>query len=124
MTDGIKKSLEKVITSEEKVAADWMKKTKEDMELKRWLKKAEHYEKINDYRHALDAYLNFMELKLRIIKSGPEYTVLDYLTLVPYYIKIGDCYKKIKHYKKEDRLRDFEKAAEYYRKAAGIVYGA
>ena len=120
MTGGIRKSLERIISSEEKIASEWMKKTKEDMELKGWLKKADHYEKSNNFRRALDAYLNFMELKLRIIKSRPEYTVKDYLNLVPYYIKIGDCYKKIKHYKKEDRLRDFRKAAEYYKKAASM----
>ncbi|RLI92072.1 MAG: hypothetical protein DRO89_02770 [Candidatus Altiarchaeales archaeon] len=120
MTGDIRKTLERIISSEEKAASEWMKRTKENMELKEWLKKAEHYEKSNNFRLALDAYLNFMELKLRIIKSRPEYTVRDYLNLVPYYIKIGDCYKKIKHYKKEDRLRDFERAAEYYKKAASM----
>ena len=81
MTGDIRKTIERIISSEEKAASEWMKRTKEDMELRGWLKKAEYYEKSNDYRRALDAYLNFMELKLRIIKSRPEYTIRDYLNL-------------------------------------------
>lgn len=120
MTNGIKKSIKKIIKFKEEAASGWIKKTEEDLKLKGWLKKAEHYEKINDHRKALGAYLNFMELKLQLIKSRPEYTVKDYFELVPYYIKIGDCYKKIKHYKQEDRVSDLEKAAEYYRKVASM----
>lgn len=120
MKKALKKSITSLLRSEQESATDWMKKTKEEMELKNWLKRAQHYEKVKDYGHALDAYLNFLELKLGIMKSRPEYTVKDYFKLVPYYIKIGDCYKNISHYKKEDRVRDFSKAAEYYRKAAAM----
>ncbi|MBN2015129.1 MAG: tetratricopeptide repeat protein [Candidatus Altiarchaeota archaeon] len=116
----IKKSITSLLKSEQRSASDWMKKTKDDMELKTWLKRAQHFEKINDYGHALDAYLTFLELKLKIMKSRPEYTVKDYFKLVPYYIKIGDCHKNVSHYRKEERMRDFSKAAGYYKKAAAM----
>ncbi len=120
MDDKIKKSFGDVFKSEEETVRGWMKKTKEDMALQNWLKKAKAYENANDYKRALESYLHFIELKLTVIKSSPDHTLEDFFGLVPYYIKIGDCYKNISHYKKEDRLKDFEKAAEYYKKAANM----
>jgi tetratricopeptide (TPR) repeat protein len=120
MVGGIKRYVRKLLRSEKAAASDWVRKTEDDMKLKSLLKKAEHYEAINDPRKALDEYLNFIKLKLKLIESRPECTVRDYFELVPYYIKIGDCYKEIKHYKTEERSIDLEKAAEYYKKAAGM----
>ncbi len=114
----LRKSLASTLKSEKDVASVWVKKTKEDIELSKWLKKAKAYEKNNDHKSALDAYLSFLELKLQIMKSRSGYSIDDYFKLVPHYIKIGDCYKNIRHYKKESRLADFSKAAEYYKKAA------
>jgi tetratricopeptide (TPR) repeat protein len=114
----MKKVFSSAIDAKKDAAKDWIKRTSEDMALNKWLKKAQHFEELNDYRSALNAYMTFLDLKMQIMKSRPEYGLKDYLALVSYYIKIGDCYKNIRHYKKEERLVDFAKAAEYYRKAA------
>lgn len=116
----MKKIISSSLDSKQKAASEWLKRMKEDLELKSWLNKAQNYEKNNDFQRALDSYLSFLDLKLNLMKSRSEYNLESYLKLAPYYIKIGDCYKNIRHYKPEDRLRDFSKAAEYYTKAASM----
>lgn len=99
-------------------AKKWMDKSKEDRDSGKWLKKGKAMEAGKQYEEAVDAYLKFLEIKLNIIQSRPNYNILSYLNLVPYYLKIAECYSKITHIKREEQIRDLQKTGEYYVKAA------
>ncbi len=106
------------LTNEQKAAKDWIEKKREDFSLGNWLKKAKEAELKNKYREAIDSYLKFLELKLQVIKERPEHSIKSYFELMPYYLKIAECYKKTRHLRPEERVVDVEKAAKYYEKAA------
>ncbi|MEA3254339.1 MAG: tetratricopeptide repeat protein [Candidatus Altiarchaeota archaeon] len=112
------KGIKKLMGVEEKVLEAWLGKTKDGLNIGKWLKNARKYEKKAEYKRALDYYLRFMESKLNIIKTQPKYTMSDYLGLVRYYIKIAECYEKLTHTTKKGKIVDMEKAGEYYTKAA------
>jgi tetratricopeptide (TPR) repeat protein len=110
--------ISEILTKEQKAAKEFIEKKKEDFEMRSWLNKAKTFEAKKEYRKALDAYLKFLEIKLKVIKERPEHTLKSYFALIPYYIKIAECYQKTKHLKPEDRIIDMEKAAKFYQKAA------
>lgn len=112
------KGLKKLMDYEEKALESWLGKTKERLDLGRWLKKAREYENKGDYRKALDSYLKFIEIKLHLIRTQPKSTMDDYFELIKYYIKIAECYEKVKHLTTGGKIKDMEMAGEYYIKVA------
>jgi len=93
---------------------------KEEMEAGKWLKKAKAMEKKKRFKEALNAYLKFMEIRLKIIESRPGFTLKSYFNLVTYYLKIANCYENVMHLRRGERTRDLRCAAENYIKAARI----
>ncbi len=87
----------------------WLKKTRIALGAENWLRKAEGCKKSGRFKDAIEAYLRFIEIKL---KTG------QYLDLAPYYIEIAECYKQIEHHTKEERVKDYENSVGYYLKAA------
>lgn len=116
--EGISSKVSEFFTKKGKSAKEFLLKKKEDFEIGSWLKKARSFESKKEYKKALDAYLKFLEIKLRVIKERPEQTLRAYFDLIPYYIKIAECYRKTKHLRPQDRIVDMRKAAEFYQKAA------
>jgi len=114
------RGIKRIMDEEEKALEDWLGKTKEVLDVGKWLKRARKYESRGEYRRALDFYLRFMETKLNILKTQPKFTLNDYLGLVEYYRKIARCYEKLTHTTKEGKIRDMEKAGEYYTRAGGM----
>lgn len=102
----------------EKSASKLIEKTREDLSAENWLKKATSYETKKNYKNAIDAYLKFLEIKLHIIQTRPEFGVNSYMGLVKYYIKIAECYENILHVNLDERAKDIENSAGYYVKAA------
>ncbi|MEM4347381.1 MAG: tetratricopeptide repeat protein [Candidatus Altiarchaeota archaeon] len=96
----------------------WIQQKTEDFSMSRLLKKAKDAELKKNYKEAINFYLKFLEIKLRVIKERPEYGIKAYFELIPYYVTIAECYRNTKHLRPEDRIIDIEKSAEYYEKAA------
>lgn len=96
----------------------WIQQKMEDFSMGRLLKKAKDAELKKSYKEAIDLYLKFLEIKLKVIKERPEYGIKSYFELIPYYVTIAECYRKTKHLRPEDRIIDIEKSAKYYEKAA------
>ncbi|MBU4266965.1 MAG: tetratricopeptide repeat protein [Candidatus Altiarchaeota archaeon] len=118
--DSLVDEAKKEILRDGKGAKKFMGEKKEDMEAQKWLNEAKTCENAKQFDKALDAYLKFMEAKLKIIESRPGTTLKSYFSLAPYYLKIASCYENSMHLTQKDRVEDLKHAADNYMKVARI----
>ncbi|OYT25715.1 MAG: hypothetical protein B6U97_05005 [Candidatus Altiarchaeales archaeon ex4484_96] len=108
------------ILHEEKELTKSLSEKKKEWEIKNLLNKAKKQEKNEEYRKAIEYYLEYIENYLQLIETRDKYTLKDYYKAADYYTKVAELYKKTPHIRVSERIVDLKKASKYYEKAAKI----